>query len=81
MHASHDPKTPKKATNVSINSDLLRKAKALKINLSASLEQALADQIRAAEKAQWQHDNAAAIEAYNQFVAQHGSFADSLRKF
>jgi antitoxin CcdA len=81
MHATYDSKAPKKATNVSINSELLRKAKALKINLSASLEQALADQVRAAEKAQWQQDNAVAIETYNEFVAQHGSFADSLRKF
>lgn len=41
---------PKKPTNLSINSDLLKKAKALEINLSATVEQALADQSKASAK-------------------------------
>ena len=43
MLASYDHNAPKKPTNLSINSDLLRKAKELDINLSAALEQALKD--------------------------------------
>jgi antitoxin CcdA len=39
--------TSKRATNVSVNSALLDKAKALKINLSATLESALSDVVRA----------------------------------
>lgn len=72
---------PKKPTNVSINSELLDKAKALKINLSATLEQALAEKVRTEQRAQWQQDNAQAIGAYNQFVEEHGTFSDSVRKF
>ena len=34
-----DPKAPKKAVNVSINSDLLRQAREIKINLSKTLEE------------------------------------------
>ncbi len=41
MPQAFDTHAPKKPTNVSINSDLLLKAKALKINLSATLESAL----------------------------------------
>ncbi|NLD14163.1 MAG: type II toxin-antitoxin system CcdA family antitoxin [Gammaproteobacteria bacterium] len=29
----------------------------------------------------WKRENALAIEAYNQLVAQHGVFSDSLRRF
>jgi antitoxin CcdA len=42
MKLVFNPKAPKRATNVSINSDLLTKARGLKINLSATLERALA---------------------------------------
>ena len=38
MTAFYDKNAKKKATNVSINSDLLEKAKEYKINLSANFE-------------------------------------------
>ena len=38
MLSAYDLEAPKKATNLSINSDLLKKAKALDINLSAPLD-------------------------------------------
>ena len=41
----YDVKAPKKATNLSLNSDLLKKSKALDINLSATLEQALKEKL------------------------------------
>jgi antitoxin CcdA len=72
---------PKKPTNVSVNSDLLEKARSLNINLSATLEAALADQLRAEQTKQWKAENAKAIEAYNSFVEEHGIFSDGLRKF
>jgi len=72
---------PKKPTNVSINSDLLEKAKELNINLSATLEEALAEQVRAAQTSQWKKENAKAIQGYNSFVEDNGVFSDGLRKF
>ena len=72
---------PKKAANLSINRDLLDKAKALNINLSATLEESLRHKIRAAEGERWRQENKSAIEAYNDFVAEHGLFSDSFRKF
>lgn len=72
---------PKKAANVSINSDLLEKAKGMNINLSATLEAALADQLRKEQRKQWKAENAKAIEAYNRFVESNGVFSDGLRKF
>ena len=72
---------PKKPTNVSITSDLLEKAKGLNINLSATLEAALAEQLRAEQRIQWKAENAKAIQAYNSFVEANGVFSDGLRKF
>ena len=81
MNYSYDTQAPKKPTNVSINSDLLQKAKDLKINLSATLEHALAEHLRNEQRAEWIRENADAIQAYNQFVETNGTFSDSVRKF
>ncbi len=81
MDYTYNSKAPKKPTNVSINSDLLEKAKGLNINLSATLERALAEQLRTEQRTQWLRDNANAIKAYNQFVEINGTFSDSVRKF
>jgi len=81
MNYAYNNKAPKKATNVSINSDLLQKAKDLKINLSATLEHALAEQLRNEQRTAWLRENADAIQAYNQFVETNGTFSDSVRKF
>ena len=76
-----DTQTAKRATNVSINSELLHKAKALNINLSATLESALADWVNARERELWKQKNKAAIEAYNRLVEKHGVFSDGVRPF
>jgi antitoxin CcdA len=81
MNYAYNTQAPKKPTNVSINSDLLQKAKDLKINLSATLEVALAEQLRNQQRAEWLRENAKAIQAYNQFVETNGTFSDSVRKF
>lgn len=77
----YDSQAPKKATNLSINSDLLSKAKALNINLSAALEQALSEALKRLQQEQWLAENREAIAAYNQEVEKHGSFGDMLRSF
>lgn len=81
MNYTYNTLATKKPTNVSINSDLLEKVKGLNINLSATLERALAAQLRAELRAQWLRENADAIQAYNQFVDANGTFSDSVRKF
>lgn len=81
MQALFDPQASKKATNLSINSDLLSKARESGINLSATLEQALTEALKARQQEQWLADNQAAIASYNEDVEKHGSFADTLRSF
>jgi antitoxin CcdA len=72
MSTVFNPNAPKKLTNVSINSDLLEKAKGLNINLSATLEAALTEQLRAEQRNQWKAENAKAIQAYNSFLSRSG---------
>ena len=71
----------KKAVNVSIQSELLDAARAEDINLSATLEAALADQLRIRRRDRWRTENEAAIEAYNRDVDENGSFGDHARGF
>lgn len=81
MLSLYDKNAPKKATNLSVNSDLLKKAKDLDINLSAALEQALTDQLKAKQAQQWLEQNKNAIAAYNKSVDENGAFGDELRSF
>jgi len=71
----------KKAVNVSIKSELIDAARAEDINLSATLEAALTDQLRIRRRDRWQTENKAAIEAYNRDVDENGSFGDHERGF
>jgi antitoxin CcdA len=72
------PKTP---TNLSVRDDLVRRARALGLNLSEVLETALELAVRNAERAEWESSNRDAIDAYNKRVATHGVFSDGWRKF
>lgn len=79
MNSVYDKKAAKKPTNVSINRDLLAKARELNINLSASLEKSLNNQVRKAAKEKWLEENKSAIEATNDFIAKNGLFSDSYK--
>ena len=81
MATSYDHQAPKRPANLSINADLLAKARDLKINLSATLEQALVEVLRQRQREQWLAENHAAIDAYNQQVEAQGVFSDGLRSF
>ncbi len=76
-----DIKAPKKPANLSINSDLLAKAREMNINLSATLENELARQLKIKQREQWLKENAKAIQAYNDFVENEGVFSDGIRNF
>lgn len=81
MRHIYDHKAPKQAANLSINSDLLKVARASGVNLSALLEEALTQRVGAARREAWLRDNAEAIATYNEFVADYGVFSDGSRSF
>lgn len=71
----------KKATNLSIRSDLLEDARALDINLSREFERHLESVIRQRRAERWKRDNREAIEAYNRHIERDGLRRDEFRTF
>jgi antitoxin CcdA len=70
----------KQATNLSIRSDLLRQARARKINLSQTLEETLEKILNEHDRQAWVDENREAVTAANRFVEEHGLWSDGLRK-
>lgn len=62
----------KRAANLSVNAELLDQAKALDINLSATFERALEEEVRARKREQWLTENREWIAGYNAWVSEHG---------
>lgn len=81
MLPTYNPQAPKRAANLSVNEDLLSKAREMEINLSATLEQALVEALRKKLREQWLAENRDAMQAYNEHVDKHGVFSDGLRGF
>jgi antitoxin CcdA len=71
----------KRATNVSVRSDLLAAAREAGVNLSATLERALTAELASVQRTKWREENREAIAAYNEYVDEHGTFSDGVRSF
>jgi antitoxin CcdA len=81
MEADMGNTARKQPANLSIRADLLRKAKARKINLSQTLENSLEKILQEQDRQAWVEENREAMEAANRFVAEHGLWSDDLRRF
>ncbi len=71
----------KKATNLTLDQNLLAEAKALKINLSQAAEIGLRHAVAAAKAEIWKRENAEAMESSNQWVKAHGLPLERYRQF
>lgn len=81
MSVSRPSRPAKKSVNLSINSELLAAARALDMNLSATMEAALIEALAEKRRERWLAQNRAAIAAYNERVEANGVFSDGLRGF
>ncbi len=81
MKPCYDSSAQKKSTNVTINSDLLRQAKELGINMSQTLEERLAEVVREKKRQKWLEENGEALDEYGRFLEEKGLFSDSVRRF
>jgi len=72
---------PKRATNVSVRSDLLVAAREAGVNLSATLERALTEELAVVKRKKWREENRDAIQAYNEHIEKDGVFSDGVRRF
>jgi antitoxin CcdA len=71
----------KLVTNVSIDREVLAKARALNLNVSGAAEERLRELIAKAEREAWLEENRDSIEAYNCRVTEEGMFGDKERQF
>lgn len=72
---------PKKATNLSLNEELLSEAKARGISLSKAAERGLYEAIAEHRAAEWLIENKAALESSNEYVEKHGLPLSRYRQF
>ncbi len=71
----------RKAVNVSLDVELVAEAKALKLNLSRMLEDALRQQLRDEKARRWREQNAEAIRLSNEELERNGLWSDEHRLF
>lgn len=62
----------KKATNISLDSEMIAMAKEYGINISQACEKGLAAELKKIGEARWLEENRAAIEASNAYAEKHG---------
>jgi antitoxin CcdA len=75
------PSAVRRATNVSLDSELLSQAKTLEINISRACERGLALEVAAAKEKRWLEENGPALEATNAYVEARGLPLARHRKF
>jgi antitoxin CcdA len=71
----------RKATNVTVDADLLASAKVLKINVSRATEDGLKRAVAARQAELWLEANRAALESSNAYVDQNGLPLARFRNF
>ena len=81
-HIGPGPKPgPKRAVNVSIDAEILKVAKEMKINLSQAFEDTLRERTQEERVRRFQEENREAIESYNRFIERAGVFGEEWRKW
>jgi post-segregation antitoxin (ccd killing protein) len=79
-----------KRVTVELDAETLKRAQEAGLDLSELLTRAVrrvlppppkSDEERKREAEQWYAENKAEVDWYNRFVAEHGLFSDSTRKF
>jgi post-segregation antitoxin (ccd killing protein) len=76
-----DRSAAKKTISLSVNSDLVAKAKAAGLNISAVAEEALVCALTKSVREELAADIRRDMEIYNDFVDRHGSPAQALRDY
>ena len=66
------PKAQRTSVNTSIDSQLIKDAKALGINISRAAAAGIAKAIAAEKTRRWQEENKEAIESSNEYVRKNG---------
>jgi antitoxin CcdA len=77
----HFNDSPKRATNLSLNAKVLDAARELGMNISATVDALLAEEVRKRCWARWNEDNKDAIAHYNARIEREGTFSQRIRQY
>jgi antitoxin CcdA len=73
--------SPRKATNLSLDADLIQEARAFGVNISQAAEAGVRRAVADARAEQWRRDNAEALASSNRWVEANGLPLDRYRRF
>lgn len=79
MRQAYDPQAAKRPVNISLNADLVAKARDAGLNLSAIAEEAVATALARRARENWEAEIAAACAAHDRYLEQYGSLGEILR--
>jgi antitoxin CcdA len=79
MRTVYDIQAAKRPVNLTMNSDLVEKARAKGLNLSALAEKAVAAELARSAREQWDAEIAEACAAHERYLEEYGSASDLLR--
>ena len=71
----------KRATNISLNVELIDEAKRLNVNISQACERGLEEQVSKSKAEIWKEENREAILAANAWIEEHGLPLEQYRQF
>ena len=75
----YDTAAPKRPVNVTLNSDLVARARAEGLNLSALAEEAVTAALASIAKARFDAEIAQACRVHDQYLAEYGSLGEAVR--
>lgn len=73
--------SPRKATNLSLDADLIQEARSFGVNISQAAEAGVRRAVVEAKAEQWRRDNAEAIASSNRWVEANGLPLERYRPF
>lgn len=71
----------RRATNLTLDADLLAEARALKVNLSRAAEAGIGHAVAEIRAGRWRSENREALESSNRYVERNGLPLSGLRPF
>jgi antitoxin CcdA len=71
----------RRPTNVTLPESLLREARELEINVSQACERGLAAEVAESKARRWLRENRAAMDAWNEYIDEHGLPLAEFRQF
>lgn len=74
-------KPQRKATNISVDTNLIAEAKELEVNVSRAAEEGIAKAVADKKAKRWLAENKEALESSNRYVEKHGLPLSKYRLF